>query len=295
MYLSRFTLPGQPARDALLSGFLEKTKRTCYQNFYPFRVFDNWEEETFSFAPITILYGGNGSGKSTLLNLIGDKLGLERSSVYNSSHFFQMMTDLCGCDAGPETIPPGSRVITSDDVFDYLLDLRNLSQGIDRSREELLQEYRTRHSSKFQFASLDDYEELRKATYAKGKRGSGSGLVRRELGEDLRGASNGESALAYFTEKIDEGCLYLLDEPENSLSASRQQELARFLQDSARFFRCQFIMATHAPFLLAMDGAVVYDLDARPIQPKPWTQLEAVRSYFDFFMAHRAVLEATPS
>ena len=34
--------------------------------------------------------------------------------------------------------------------------------------------------------------------------------------------SNGESAIKYFTEKIGEGGLYLLDEPENSLSPEKQ-------------------------------------------------------------------------
>ena len=70
----------------------------------------------------------------------------------------------------------------------------------------------------------------------------------RTLPANVRTRSNGESALAVFSERIREDALYLLDEPENSLSPERQLELARFLHDSARFYNCQFVIATHSPF-----------------------------------------------
>ena len=63
-------------------------------------------------------------------------------------------------------------------------------------------------------------------------------------------------------------------------------ELAQFLQESARFYNCQFVLATHSPFLLAMPGARVYDLDSAPVQPRRWTELENVRAYYDFFKEH---------
>lgn len=119
----------------------------------------------------------------------------------------------------------------------------------------------------FQLRSLDDYGHLKKVISA--QRNTGSAFVRQELGGELRGKSNGETALAYFTSRVTEGRLYLLDEPENSLSADYQQALARFLEDSARFYRCQLVIATHSPFLLALKGAAVYDLDAQPPCPPP--------------------------
>ena len=51
----------------------------------------------------------------------------------------------------------------------------------------------------------------------------------------------------------------------------------------ARFCGCQFIIATHSPFLLSMDGARIYDLDASPADIKNWWELENTRIYFDFF------------
>lgn len=49
------------------------------------------------------------------------------------------------------------------------------------------------------------------------------------------------------------------------------------------FFDCQFIISTHSPFLLAMNGAKIYDLDENPVDVKRWTELENVRMYYNFF------------
>ena len=106
-------------------------------------------------------------------------------------------------------------------------------------------------------------------------------------GRDIAGKSNGESAYLYFTERIKSDALYLLDEPENSLSAKLQCELAQFLEDSARFYGCQLIISTHSPFLLSIKGAKIYDLDSYPVAVRDWTELENVRAYYDLFLKHR--------
>ncbi len=97
--------------------------------------------------------------------------------------------------------------------------------------------------------------------------------------------------MSYFVDRIRDNALYLLDEPENSLSAERQLELARFLEDSARFYGCQFIISTHSPFLLSMKGARIYDLDTPPVGVRAWTELPNVRLYHDFFESRREEFE----
>lgn len=189
------------------------------------------------------------------------------------------------CDYEEEMpIPKESRIITSDDVFDFMLNLRSINDGINLKREQLFADYLEDKYSHFQMKSLDDYERLKKVNMAKRK--TQSRYVRENLMDNVREHSNGESAFIYFSEKINENGLYLLDEPENSLSPERQQELLRFLQDSARFFGCQFIIATHSPFLLSMNGAKIYDMDEEPVDVKRWTELENVRAYYDFFKKH---------
>ena len=254
-----------------------------YDTFYPFQVLSKHGLTRLDFEPVTILYGGNGSGKTTALNVIAEKLALDRDTLYNRSNFFEDYTGMCDYEE-EMPIPKESRIITSDDVFDFMLNLRSINDGINLKREQLFADYLEDKYSHFQMKSLDDYERLKKVNMAKRK--TQSRYVRENLMDNVREHSNGESAFIYFSERINENGLYLLDEPENSLSPERQQELLRFLQDSARFFGCQFIIATHSPFLLSMNGAKIYDMDEEPVDVKRWTELDNVRAYYDFFKKH---------
>jgi len=276
VYLSVFTFPNEDREF----NFFMKIKRTCYDSFYPFKILSRRGLERIDFEPITILYGGNGSGKSTALNVIAEKTGINRDSIYNKSNFYPDYVDMCEMQLEAE-IPENSRIITSDDVFDYMLNIRNLNEGIDQKREKLFEEYLDAKYSHFLMKSIADYEQLKKVNSARSK--TQSRFVRNELIDNVREYSNGESAFRYFTEKIGENGLYILDEPENSLSPKRQMELMKFIEDSARFFGCQFIISTHSPFLLAMGGAKIYDLDGKPVDVKRWTELENVRTYYEFF------------
>ena len=232
---------------------------------------------------MTILYGGNGCGKSTALNVIAGKLGLRRQTAGNSSNFFGEYLRMCSYESCGR-IPKESCILTSDDVFDFMLDLRALNEGIDRKREEVFEEYLDAKYADFHFRTMADYDRLKQVNLARSK--TQSKYVRRRLMDNVREHSNGESAFLCFTDRIRENALYLLDEPENSLSAARQLELAKFLEDSARFFGCQLVISTHSPFLLSMRGAKIYDMSENPVDVKRWTQLESVRTYYDFFKKH---------
>lgn len=89
---------------------------------------------------MTILYGGNGSGKTTALNVIAEKLALDRDTLYNRSNFFEDYTGMCDYEE-EMPIPKESRIITSDDVFDFMLNLRSINEGINQKREDLFEEY----------------------------------------------------------------------------------------------------------------------------------------------------------
>ena len=279
MYLTEFRFPDS---DQEFSFFME-IKRTCYDSFYPFQVLSAIGFSRMDFEPVTILYGGNGCGKSTALNVIAGKLGLRRQTAGNSSNFFGEYLRMCSYESCGR-IPKESCILTSDDVFDFMLDLRALNEGIDRKREEVFEEYLDAKYADFHFRTMADYDRLRQVNLARSK--TQSKYVRRRLMDNVREHSNGESAFLCFTDRIRENALYLLDEPENSLSAARQLELAKFLEDSARFFGCQLVISTHSPFLLSMRGAKIYDMSENPVDVKRWTQLESVRTYYDFFKKH---------
>lgn len=276
VYLSSFILPGEGVEYSFILG----EKRTCYDSFYPFKVLSKHGLERIDFEPITILYGGNGSGKSTALNVIAEKTKIHRDSVFNKSNFYGDYVDLCEMYI-EEEIPERSRIITSDDVFDYMLNVRNINEGIDERRDEVFKEYLDAKYAQFQMKSLKDYDRLKQINTARSK--TQSKFVRENLMDNIREFSNGENAFKYFLEKIEENGLYILDEPENSLSPKRQLELVDFIEDAARYLGCQFIISTHSPFLLAMRGAKIYDLDEEPVDVKRWTELENVRTYYEFF------------
>ena len=267
------------------SGFICGVQRTCYDSFYPFKVLSAHGFSRIDFEPITILYGGNGSGKTTALNVIAEKLAIQREAVYNRSNFFPDYVELCHVRR-KTTVPAHSAIITSDDVFDYMLNIRNLNEGINHKREEIFTEYLEAKYSDFQLKSMADYKQLKKVNTTRRK--TQSKFVRETLMDNVRTFSNGESAHRYFVEKIEEDGLYLLDEPENSLSPTRQLELKQYIEDSARFFGCQFILSTHSPFMLSMRGAKIYDLDQTPVDVKRWTELTNVRTYYDFFKEHES-------
>ena len=279
IYLKSFTFPNEDREFR----FILSIKRKCYDSFYPFRILSKNDLRQIDFEPITILYGGNGSGKSTALNVIAEKLSITRESLYNRTNFYGDYIDMCDMEI-VEEIPMESRIITSDDVFNYMLNIRTLNEGIDTKREDLFVEYLDVKYSQFKMKSLEDYEQLKKVNQSRSR--TQSKYVRRNLMDNIREYSNGESAFRYFTEKIAENGLYILDEPENSLSPQRQLELIKFIEDSARYLGCQFIISTHSPFLLAIKGAKIYDLDECPVSVKKWTELESVRCYYNFFKGH---------
>jgi len=277
LYLSHFTFPDTDAEH----GFFMGQQRTCYDSYYPFQVLSTRGLARVDFEPITVFYGGNGSGKSTALNVIAEKTGAKRDSLYNRSNFYEDYLGLCQMDLQDGA---NSRIITSDDVFDYMLHIRSLNEGIDRRRDALFQEYLDVKYSDFKFRTMEDYTQLKRVNKSRSK--TQSKFVRGELMDNVREYSNGETAFRYFTEIISEDGLFILDEPENSLSPARQMELARHLEDSARFYGCQLVLSTHSPFLLAMHGAKVYNLDDKPVRVRRWTELENVRTYHAFFKQH---------
>lgn len=295
IYIDSLTLAGAEDEATFFFG----QRRKCFDTYYPFQIFPRKELERVDFSDITILYGGNGSGKSTFLNVLAGKLDADRDTVYNRSNFFEDYLELCELRFEDKSFTD-KKMLTSDAVFDNMLDIRNLNQGIDIKREEKFEDYfRLKEMNDYNAGSnsrlkkeideirrdpLGNIDKIRLRNLANSK--TQSQFVRRTLPDNVREQSNGESAFDYFVNKINRDGIYILDEPENSLSPQRQLELVKFLEDSVRFFNCQFVIATHSPFVLSIKGAKIYDLDAVPVDLKHWTELKNVRAYYEFFKAH---------
>ena len=284
LYLRSFRFPDREAEV----GYEISLRRTCYASHYPFGVLGERFSGALDLEPLTILSGDNGCGKSTAIHVMAEKLAVQHTSLYNRSALFEDYLSLCEADVSP-ALPRESRVITSDDVFDFVLNLRAMNEGLESRREVLFQEWVNARHETSRMRSLEDYERVRRTVDA--RRHTQSAYVRDQMHADIREHSNGESSLLYFEEKLREPALYFLDEPENSLSPRHQKELAQQVEESIRFFGCQVVMATHSPFFLSLRGARIYDMDRQPAQPCRWQELGSVRTYFDFFRVHWSALE----
>lgn len=291
VYVNKLILPGEKAESNVVSG----ERRTCFTTFYPFNIFPKKELRTLEFDNITMLCGGNGSGKSTLINILARKTEAQRFSDHNGAPFFEKYVDMCSVDL--LRYPPRSCVLASDDVFDYVLNARYINGNIDERRNALLDKYVSVHKEAMydpeisRLKGLHDYERWKEIRDILSPKVSQSKFIKKRVEMDIDLYSNGETALKYFVDRIDEEGLYLLDEPENSLSVEFQIELAQYISSTARATGSQFIIATHSPILLSMKGARIYDLDAFPASTCSWTELSNVRRYFDFFMEHKDEFE----
>ena len=287
IYLQSFRMPTQDAEENyFLNPGNFRAKQTCYTTRYPFGLFRYRELPEFNFTDITIFCGNNGSGKSSILNVIAEKLELERNAPFNRSDFFEDYVGLCRYQLN-KTIPKESKIIKSDGVFEKVLDIRRINDGIDSKRSDLIDEYIEENSPYAEpnlLNGLDDYDRWKRVNNIRNKNRSQSRFLKENLMRNIQERSNGESALAYFVDSIQENALYLLDEPENSLSPQNQLQLKYFIEDSVRNFGCQFIVSTHSPFLLSLKGAHIYDIDETPPSEKKWTELDCVKVYHDFFM-----------
>ena len=291
IYIKKLTLPSELAEAKVI----ELEKRTCFNTFYPFKIFPEMRLGTIDFDSITMLYGGNGSGKSTLINVLAHKMRAARYSEFNDAPLFDRFTEMCSLDY--IRTPRRSSVLTSDDVFDYVLKARTVNENISEQRNELFDKYVSVHGEAernpdiLRLNGLDDYERWSETMEILSPRKSQSSYVKKRTARDIDLYSNGQTAMRYFLERIEDDAVYLLDEPENSLSIEFQIELAEYISATARVGRSQFIIATHSPVFLAMKEAKIYNLDSYPASVCRWTELPNVRKYFDFFMEHKHEFE----
>lgn len=294
VYLNEFHL--QSADDEWQ--FFRRRSKGCYDSFYPYQFFPQQKElsELF-FSDITILCGSNGSGKSTLLNVIAEKLELKRETPFNKTDFFDPYINGCWyelTEGNPEKIREimqVSRIITSDDVFNHIISVRERNENLSFKREVTSRNIAEIKLNGWKNGprgfNAEDPENIESfLDYCQKLRGSSNKYIRSKVGVDERTYSNGENGFKYFTDAIQPGGLYLLDEPENSLSSEMQLELVQYIQGMARFYDCQFIMSTHSPFILSIPYARIYNMDEVPVKTCNWTELPNIRIFYDFFKDH---------
>ena len=267
-----------------LSSFLFSDEKVIDPNIYPYNVFADKAERLLLFAPITVLYGENASGKSTMLNIMANKLRLEgleyaTSNQYGRVPYFLNFIKGCSYALGEEEngkalrrIPQGSRYIKSEDIL-YEIKKIQQEEALERGYvfDLMKQKGVDRASAEKSFNSRENYF-----------------FTRRQIMQFAQEKySNGETTMQLLLDAFVPDNLYLLDEPEVSLSPENQVKLAEEINKMARFLGCQFIIATHSPFMLGTLQAKIYNLDSDCLDEVPWYELENIRFFNDFFEKYR--------
>lgn len=92
---------------------------------------------------------------------------------------------------------------------------------------------------------------------------------------DLHAQSHGESFLS-FLRYAPSRSLFILDEPEAALSPRRQLELSELVAKGVTE-GSQFIIATHSPIVMGIEGAQVLSFDNGHVHEIDWRKADAVR------------------
>ncbi|MBQ4480487.1 MAG: AAA family ATPase [Victivallales bacterium] len=296
-YITSLTLPD---KDSFLLTVIAESKKDYpewsfvrmpfFQNEvdgYPIGLFP--KGLSLEFSPVTILYGNNGSGKSTILNLMAEILEIGRRSPINNSRYFSLFAKFCQLTTHSDfdDIDRRRDIITSDDVFKHCFEVRDSNrESLMRQNEVVQEKINVQRNGVVPLRGLEDFGRWKREVSLQRK--SFSENMRRYSSHLLKPASNGETALKFFTSTINSAGVYLLDEPENSLSPAFQLKLQEFLQQTAEWMNIQYIIATHSPLLLGMPKAKIINLDEEGAPKRKWSELENIRILHDFFAEREA-------
>ncbi len=169
---------------------------------------------------VTFFVGENGSGKSTLLEAIAVANGFNPEG--GSKNF-------------------GFSTRESHSILEQYI---RCSRGIKKPKGG----YFLRAESFFNVAT--EIEVLdREPSY-------GPPIIDSYGGKSLHEQSHGESFFALLMNRFSKESLYILDEPEAALSPSRQMSFISRMHELINQ-RCQFIIATHSPIIMAYPDALI--------------------------------------
>ena len=199
---------------------------------------------SLSEGKIIGLLGPNGCGKSTLIKLISGLLTPDSGEIL-----------VCGKSETEE----------KNALISYLPERTYFNDHMKVC--ELIELFKDFYADFDEYRAIAMLSDMKISTYAK-------------LKELSKGTKEKVQLIMVMARRAK---LYLLDEPENSLSAENQLQLKYFIEDCVRNHGCQFIISTHSPFLLSIAHATIYDIDTTPPEQKKWTELDSVRAYYDFF------------
>ncbi|MCV6629141.1 MAG: AAA family ATPase [Flavobacteriaceae bacterium] len=229
---------------------------------YPFDVSAIKYAKNLQFSKgVNFIIGENGCGKSTLLETLGMYLQLPHLDG-NSYHK--------NCFSAAQQLVPFLQlewgIQKASGFFFRAEDFGDLVNSVQRRDIEL--------QNQLDYLVGDVPDKV--IQQMKENANEQTNWVRKNYGQELESFSHGEAYLHILHQKVNRSGIYLLDEPEASLSPARQLSFLYFIQQHMALYQSQFIIATHSPILMAYPGANLLEIGQDGIQN---TSLEACEHY----------------
>lgn len=194
-------------------------------------------------SPVTLIVGENGSGKSSLVKLLQSKLKLVEIKLPNTKTLREV-------NSSSIKLTPSLGKLKGFyfESLTYIKYIEYIQEEIAYSKSEIERVDR-------EYVGKSDYtKSLAKSPFART-----IGELQNMYSRDLSEVSHGESYLEFFSSRIRENQIYLLDEPETPLSNQNQLSLLAMIMEATKK-GCQFIISTHSPILTAFPEAIIYEI-----------------------------------
>lgn len=213
---------------------------------YPFSIPCLKSFNELNFHPnVTFITGENGAGKSTLIEAIAVALGFNAEGGGKNFNF--KSTD------------------SHSELHRYLTITKSFRKPKDG--------FFLRGESFYNVASeIDKLDE---------EPGFGPKIIDSYGGISLHEQSHGESFWSLFMNRFNGNGIYILDEPEAALSATKQIAMLSKI-NSLVDRNAQLIITTHSPILLAYPNATIYEICEEKITKVKYEESEVYRVYKSF-------------
>ncbi|TCD27378.1 AAA family ATPase [Pedobacter psychrodurus] len=222
-----------------------RLKQENLPNGYPFNIPCLKSFEKLDFHPnVTFFTGENGVGKSTLIEALAVYLGFNAEGGGKNFNF------------------------RSAETHSNLHNFLTISKSFRKPRDG----YFLRGESFYNVASeIDKLDEEPGAPK----------IINSYGGLSLHEQSHGQSFWALFMNRFSGNGIYILDEPESALSATKQIAMLSKINNLVDK-NAQFIIATHSPILLSYPNAWIYEMTENKIVKVKYEESEVYRVYKAF-------------